>query len=325
MNLLDKFDKVKILVVGDVMLDRYFIGDVERISPEAPVPVVKLKKTSLIAGGAANVAANIAGLKGTPYLVGITGDDEEGNLLPWILEKTGVSAKYIFKIKNRRTTVKTRVLAHNQQIARIDQEETAPISEKEEEKIWRAIEEILNEIEIIVISDYQKGFLTKSLLARLITTGRSKGKKVLVDPKGRDYSKYTGASALTPNKFEVGEVSGINGGNSEELNEAGKKLKKNLKLEALLITRGEEGMTLFETGKKPLHLNALARHVYDVTGAGDTVIAALAMALGAGAKLPLAAEIANISAGLVVEEVGTCVIGLNVLREYLPTDSFKLM
>lgn len=314
MNLLDKFDKVKILVIGDVMIDRYLIGNVNRISPEAPVPVVKLKKTNLIAGGAANVAANIAGLKGTPFLIGITGDDLEGKLLPGILESAGISSKYIFKIKNRQTTVKTRILAHNQQVARIDQEEVEVISQRDEEKIWKVVERVLDDVETVVISDYQKGFLTKTLLARLIMSARLKGKTILVDPKGRDYSKYTGATALTPNKFEVAEVFGLNESN-QELLEAGKKLKKNLKLEALLITRGEEGMTLLETGRKPLHLNALARHVYDVTGAGDTVIAALAMALGAGADFPEAAEIANNAAGLVVEEVGTCIIKLENLKK----------
>lgn len=307
MSLLDKFDKVKILVIGDIMIDRYFIGDVNRISPEAPVPVVKLKKTNLIAGGAANVAANIAGLKGTPILLGISGDDPDGELLPEILECAGVSAKYIFKIKDRKTTVKTRILAHNQQIVRIDQEEVEEISQQDEETIWKTVRQILDEIEVIIMSDYKKGFLTQSLVSRLITFAISKGKKVLVDPKGRDYTKYAGATALTPNKFEVAEVFGGNGSESE-LIQAGKKLKKQLKLEALLITRGEEGMMLFETGKKPASLRALARHVYDVTGAGDTVIATLAMALGAGAKFPEAAEIANTAAGLVVEEVGTSII-----------------
>lgn len=314
MDILDKFAGVKVLVVGDVMVDKYLIGDVSRISPEAPVPVVNLKKTNLIAGGAANVAANIAGLRGIPYLVGVTGNDTEGRIFPKVLEGSGISSKYILKIENRRTTVKTRILAHNQQIARIDQEDASPLLVEKEEEVWKLIEKVLGEIEVVVISDYNKGLLSNNLISRLITNGKLKGKSVIVDPKGRDYGKYCGASVLTPNKLEVADACSIDGGDGE-LAEAGKKLIKNLKLEALLVTRGEEGMTLFENRKKPLHFNALARHVYDVTGAGDTVIAAFAVAHGAGANFSKAAGIANTAAGQVVEEVGTSIIKLEKLKE----------
>lgn len=317
MDLLDKFKNVRILVIGDLMIDKYLIGDVNRISPEAPVPVVKLKFTKLIAGGAANVAANIVGLNGMPYLLGVIGDDAEGELLLGILEKSGISSKHVVKIKDRQTTVKNRVLAHNQQIARIDQEENGPISQKDEGKIWLVIKKIMGAVDAVVISDYQKGLLSKNLIARLIKFSKENNKVVLVDPKGKDYSKYSGANLLTPNKFEVEEVSRANGISDEMLETAGKRLKKNLKLDALLITRGEEGMTLFETRKKTLHLKALARHVYDVTGAGDTVIATLAMAIGAGASYPVASAIANTAAGLVVEEVGTCIIKINNLKKNL--------
>jgi D-beta-D-heptose 7-phosphate kinase/D-beta-D-heptose 1-phosphate adenosyltransferase len=316
MKLLEKYSKVKILVIGDVMIDKYLWGDVSRISPEAPVPVVKLKKTDLIAGGAANVAANIVGLGAQPLLVSVIGDDLEGEIFRDILENSSVRTDYLLVIPNRQTTVKTRVIAHNQQVVRIDQETTESLSYETEEILWDMIQKIIEEVNIIVISDYNKGLLNQSLLTRLIKIGRSQNKIILVDPKGKDYSKYKGASILTPNKLEVSEVCAAEE-TENELLEAGKSLLFNLELEALLITRGEDGMTLLEKGKQPVNLKALARKVYDVTGAGDTVIGTLAVSMAAGEGLLQAAEIANISAGLVVEEVGTTTINLNKLEKAL--------
>lgn len=313
MSIFKKFPKVNILVAGDVMVDKYLYGDVSRISPEAPVPVVKLRKTEFIPGGAANVAANIAGLKGKAYLFGIVGNDYEGKIFPGLLEKSGISGQYITEIPDFQTTIKTRILAHNQQIVRVDEERRDNLSIELEDKIWSKIEKVLKKIDVILISDYNKGFLTKTLLKRLIMYGSESNKTVLVDPKGKDYFKYKGASIITPNKAEVGIVCDTNE-TERELTSAGNKLMKSLNLKALLITRGEEGMTLLETGKKTLHLNTMARHVYDVTGAGDTVIAVMAMALGAGASYSEAAEIANTAAGLVVEEVGTSIIKLENLE-----------
>lgn len=313
----EKFSKVKVLVVGDVMLDKYLWGDVNRISPEAPVPVVNLKDTSYIAGGAANVAANIAGLRATPFLVGVIGDDAEGSLFPKVLAKSNVSADYLVKIPNRLTTLKTRIIAHNQQIARVDQETTKRLAENEEELVWDQIKNLLSDTDVIVISDYNKGLLSENFVKRLIMKGKAKNKIILIDPKGRNYSKYTGATIITPNKTEIAEVCQLNGFSETALQNAGLDLLSRLNLEALLITRGEEGMTLFEKEKSPRHLEAKARHVYDVTGAGDTVIASLSVALGAEEDFFKAAEIANTAAGLVVSEVGTSIIKYEALCDAL--------
>jgi rfaE bifunctional protein kinase chain/domain len=309
-QVLEKFNEVKVLVVGDVMLDRYCWGSVHRISPEAPVPVVNLESESLIAGGAANVAANIKGLGATPFLVGIIGNDSNGQDLIRSLSGLNISAHDLIQVGNRPTTVKTRIVAHQQQIVRLDQELKSKLSETEEQIVWVKIRDLLHLVDIVIVSDYDKGLLTENLLQRLITKCRKLKKKVLVDPKGKDYQKYQHSTILTPNKKEALEASRQN-----NVQEAGVELMSKIQVESLLITQGEEGMTIFEKGREPTHLGALARHVYDVTGAGDTVIATLGVALGAEADLVSAAKIANAAAGFVVEEVGTTVITINKMRE----------
>jgi rfaE bifunctional protein kinase chain/domain len=277
--LFDYFSKVKILVVGDVMLDKYLCGEVDRISPEAPVPVVRLTDTNLVAGGAANVAANIAGLGATAFLVGITGSDDEGDLFPKVLDNSGISGKYLVKSDERPTTVKTRIIAHNQQIARIDQESINILSEVEEENVWLKIDKLLKSVDVVLLSDYNKGILTENLTSRLIRKANELGKPVLVDPKGKSYSKYMNATIITPNKSEVAEVCELEGDIEKQLDEAGQNLLTSLKLNALLITRGENGMTLMQRDGETVDFKTVAREVFDVTGAGDTVIAALAVAL----------------------------------------------
>jgi rfaE bifunctional protein kinase chain/domain len=309
-QILQNFPKIKVLVVGDVMLDRYWWGSMTRISPEAPVPIVNLERESYLAGGAANVAANIKGLGAVPYLVGIIGDDIEGKILADSLEAQGISAKNLVKISPRPTTVKTRIVAHHQQISRIDREEINNLSVSEEEVVWQKCLELVDGVDIIIISDYLKGLLSENLLSRLITTADLSDKRILIDPKGKNYGKYKNATLLTPNRKEAFEASG-----KSEIKQAGQWLIDKLSLESLLITEGEDGMTIFEEKKKPLRLAAMARHVYDVTGAGDTVIATLAVALAAGMELPEAARIANSAAGCVVEEVGTTCINLERLIE----------
>ncbi len=315
MRILESFSNVKVLVVGDIMLDRYWWGSVRRISPEAPVPVFSMEKTTSKAGGAANVAANVAGLGAKPFLIGVVGDDNEASELPEILEKSNISANFLVEIKNRPTTVKTRVIAHSQQIVRIDQETVIGLTQEEEKLVWEKIELLLGEIEIIIVSDYAKGVLTDNLLARLISTARERNIKILIDPKGKNYLKYKGATLLTPNKKEAADACKLeeNGQNLVEI--AGKNLIDEIETEAVLITLGEEGMTLFEKNKKPKYFKALAREVFDVTGAGDTVIATLAVALGAGASPAKASELANIAAGLVVRQIGTTAIKFNELSE----------
>lgn len=316
-ELIEKFSEVNVLVVGDVMLDRYQWGSVSRISPEAPVPIVNLEKTSLAAGGAANVAANIAGLGAKPVLVGITGEDEDANILPKVLKDENISEFELFPLKNRHTTVKTRIIAHNHHVVRIDQETGSPITTEESKKILKQINKYIDSVKVVIISDYAKGFLTDTLLSGLITNTIEKGKIIVVDPKGRDYSKYRGANALTPNQKEAADACNMEHNSQNLIDKAGKILLNDLSLDALLITQGEKGMTLFQKNKKTSHLKATARNVYDVTGAGDTVIACLGVGLGSGLSFFEAAEFANLAAGLVVEQVGTTSINRTLLLETL--------
>jgi rfaE bifunctional protein kinase chain/domain len=306
------FSDVKVLIVGDVMLDRYCWGSVIRISPEAPVPVVNLEKTEVTLGGAANVAANVVGLGAKALLVGVIGKDSEAKLFPKFLREKGISHDYLVETGNRPTTVKTRIVAHNQHIVRIDQETDKQLSNEEEIDVLNKIQEVFEQASIVIISDYAKGLLTNNIIQRLITLGRERNKPVLVDPKGKDYAKYHGATLLTPNKKEAYQATEI-----ENVEQAGQILMNKLDLHALLITQGEDGMTLFENDKKPFKLNALARKVYDVTGAGDTVIATLAVAYASGFDLAQSANLANIAAGFVVEKVGTTTIDIKELREAL--------
>jgi len=311
----DNFSKVNVLIVGDVMLDRYWWGRVERISPEAPVPIVNLENMSVVAGGAANVAANVAGLGAQPFLIGLVGNDKEADLFPEVLKKNNVSAEFLIKSPNRQTTVKTRIVAHNQQIVRIDQESKIELDDTEDKAIWNAFEKLIDKIQIIIISDYGKGIISDNLASRLITTANQKNVKILIDPKGKNYNKYYGATMLTPNRFEVAEAEHLESYGQKAIEQAGKKLVSNLALESLLITQGEEGMTLFEKPDRITHISVTARNVYDVTGAGDTVIAGLAVAVGSGESFLAAAEFANKAAGLVVEHIGTTAISLKMLSD----------
>lgn len=314
MKNLKNFSKVKVLIVGDVMLDRYCWGSVSRISPEAPVPVVDLTKTSVVAGGAANVAANVAGLGAQPFLVGVVGDDEEAKLFPKVLSSSKVSSKYLIKIPGRKTTVKTRIVAHQQQVARIDWETKEFLTTAEEDKVWQKLAATIKSVDVVIISDYLKGVLTESLLSRLITNCNENKKMVLVDPKGKNFSKYKNATLLTPNRLEVSEACKLENQNQSLLEETGKKLISELSLEAILITQGEDGMTLIEKNENSRHIKASARDVYDVTGAGDTVIACLAAALGCGYNFIEAAKLANLAAGSVIEHIGTTPIDVKMLQ-----------
>ncbi len=317
MEFLKNISKVKILIVGDVMLDRYWWGNVSRISPEAPVPIVNLERVSQTVGGAANVAANVAGLGAEPFLVGVVGADAEADLIDDILNEKNISKQFLIKSPKRRTTVKTRIVAHNQQIVRIDQETTENLDEAEEEEIWKKSLALFKQADVIILSDYAKGTLTDDLLARLITTGAAQGKFILIDPKGKNYSKYRGAALLTPNRFEAAEACNLESDSQAAIEQAGVKLLSELSLKYLLITQGEDGMTLFERNKPTTHLTAELRNVYDVTGAGDTVIACLAVCIGSGADFKEAAKFANRAAGLVIEQVGTTAISLEMLNRDL--------
>ena len=319
MQILERFSKLNILVIGDVILDRYWWGDVSRISPEAPVPVIRLKNTSLAAGGAANVAANVAGLGATPILVGIVGDDDGAKQFPDVLHGANVSPEHLVRDKLRPTTVKTRVIAHSQHVVRVDQEHADHVSADTENAIVEKLRAEIGRADAIAVSDYAKGMLTRRVLSDLFAIAADRGKPVLVDPKGKDYSKYMGAALLTPNRREAAEACNFDD-SGDVVDRAGAKLMVDLALEALLVTEGEEGMTLFRKSHDPVRMAAEARQVYDVTGAGDTVIATLAVALGAGADMEEAARLANVAAGLVVEQVGTTAVTLSGLAAALRKD-----
>lgn len=312
---LESFSELNVLIVGDVMLDRYWWGSVSRISPEAPVPVVNLENMSLVAGGAANVAANVAGLGAKPFLIGIIGEDEEAGFFSEILKEKNISSDFLVKSSNRRTTIKTRVIAHSQHVVRIDQETKLKLTEREEENIWKRIEKLIDSADVIIVSDYGKGIITENITSRLITIARGKDKFVMVDPKGKNYHKYKGATILTPNRFEVAEVLQLEDYEQSTIENAGQQMLNDYSLDSLLITQGEAGMTLFEKNGKTTHLPVSARNVYDVTGAGDTVIACLATAVGGKATLMKAAKFANQAAGLVVEQMGTTAINLDMLEQ----------
>jgi D-beta-D-heptose 7-phosphate kinase/D-beta-D-heptose 1-phosphate adenosyltransferase len=317
MQVLDQISNLKILVVGDVMIDRYWWGTVNRISPEAPVPIIQLEEMSLTAGGAANVAANLAGLGATPYLFGIRGDDGEGTQLEDVLTDAGITDHFVTPVAGRKTTSKTRIVAHSQHVVRIDQETTDAIPDDVADRLLPQIFEVLADADAVIVSDYAKGFLSDHLLTELISETHRQSKLLIVDPKGRDYSRYRGASVITPNKREAADACSLDPGSGNVVARAGKGLMEQLGVEAVLITEGENGMTLFRKGNEPAHLDSLARHVYDVTGAGDTVIATFTAAAAAGNDLLASARLANAAAGLVVGEIGTTRITRDMLSDFL--------
>ncbi len=314
-GLIEKIKNVRVLVIGDVMLDRYHYGTVTRISPEAPVPIVNINKTTEVAGGAANVALNIAGLGAQPYLIGLIGTDLEGDLFKKVLSGNSLPVENLIADPNRKTTVKTRIVGHHQHIVRMDQESVETPDQEIEKRICASIEKLLPDSDIIIISDYAKGTLNKNILNKAIKKAKEKNIQVLVDPKGKDYSIYKGATLLTPNKREAAEATGLNENLENLIEKAGEIILHQIELDSLVITQGEQGMTLFNRDCQPTHLNAVSRDVFDVTGAGDTVIATLAVALSVGYNLQEAAELANMAAGIVVEHFGTTAIKISELAE----------
>lgn len=302
-----RFDQAPVLVVGDVMLDRYWHGGTSRISPEAPVPVVKVEQIEDRPGGAANVALNIAALGAPAWLVGVTGQDEAADSLAERLRAAGVDAR-LQRLQQQPTIVKLRVMSRHQQLLRMDFEEPF---ETDAEAIAAEVEALLDGVRVLVLSDYGKGALKNHQV--LVRAARRRGIPVLADPKGKDFRIYKGATLLTPN---LGEFEAVVGRcvDEAELVVRGLTLVENLELDALLVTRGEHGMTLLRPGHPELHLPARAREVFDVTGAGDTVISTLAAALAAGEALPHAVALANLAAGIVVGKLGTAAISAPELR-----------
>ncbi len=309
MSRLPSFEKARVLVVGDVMLDRYWFGDVHRISPEAPVPVLKVSRVEERPGGAANVARNIASLGAHCTLLSVVGADEAGDCLQKLLTAQGGVEALLHRDAGFSTIVKLRAVARQQQLLRIDFE-TQPSHEVLQTKL-ADFKEKLPHCDVVVLSDYGKGGLAH--IAEMIQLARAAGKRVLVDPKGEDYARYQGATLLTPNRSEFRDVAG-GWGSETELNTKAEKLRAELRLEALLVTRSEEGMSLFRAGSV-LHEPTHAREVFDVSGAGDTVIATLAVMMASGADLADAVCIANRAAGIVVGKLGTAVVSREEIIE----------
>lgn len=307
---------VRVLCVGDVMLDRFAYGEVERISPEAPIPVFRHQHEATMAGGAGNVLRNLSAIGVAARIVAVIGDDDAGAELRALIEAEPGAQAELFAAKGRETTIKTRYIAGSQQLLRADRETTTDIEPGMAEKIVATVAAALAETDAIVLSDYGKGVLTPAVTARIIEAARKAGKPVVVDPKGPDMSHYRGASVVTPNRRELAEASGLAVSDDAEIIIAAEKLIAGCGFEAVLVTRAKDGMTLV-TAAGAEHLDAMKREVFDVSGAGDTVVATLAAAIGAGVKLVDAAGIANAAAGVVVGKVGTAVVEKSELIDAL--------
>ena len=311
----------RVLIVGDVMLDEYFMGDAERISPEAPVPVVKISEDRLSLGGAGNVARNIRSLGGAARLIAVGGDDAGAGQVEALCKDAAIAAK-IIRSPGRRTTVKTRIIARQQQMLRFDQEDISPLPPKVLSEVAREIETQSAGHTVLIISDYGKGLVCAGLMSELraLQTRRAaEGKplKILVDPKTPNWNFYQGAYLLTPNSKETGEGSGLPARTPPEIKTAGAALLKSLHARHLLATLGAQGMALFAGPGQSWHIPTAARHVFDVTGAGDTVIAVLGQALAAGIPLLPGCLLANCAAGIVVGEVGAATVSTAQLEEAL--------
>lgn len=307
-DFLNRLTDLRILVVGDLMLDEYLWGKAERISPEAPVQVVEVKREELRLGGAGNVANNLAALGVQVEMASVLGDDDDGRLLRDLLAGRGVGTDGIVLAPGRTTSRKSRVLASSQQIVRIDRESRDLIDERLENALLERVRALVPGCRAILVSDYLKGVLGEPLVQALIAFGRAQGIPVVIDPKGTDYRKYRGATALTPNRKEAQAASGIAIVDEDSLRRAGRQLCGDLALEALVLTRSEEGMSLFFGDGGEVHLPTEAREVFDVSGAGDTVLALIGVGLGAGLPLAEAARLSNLAAGVVVGKVGTSTV-----------------
>jgi rfaE bifunctional protein kinase chain/domain len=308
-DLISKFPDITVAVIGDIILDKYLWGDVERISPEAPVPVVDVKKETVSLGGASNVANNIASLDAKAYMIGVVGDDENAKIIENLLKSKNINPVLI-KDKSRPTIEKTRIIAVSQQLLRIDREDRSKLSTEIEDKIINEIKNIKDKINVFIVSDYGKGVITQ----RIMDFIKSLNKPIFVDPKPSNYKLYKHTTILTPNKKEAYES--IKADKNTDLEFVGRKIMSDLELNQLLITLGGEGMALFE-GDKILRIPTKAKKVFDVTGAGDTVISVLALARLAGGTWEESASLANTAAGYVVGEIGTATVSRDILIDLI--------
>jgi rfaE bifunctional protein kinase chain/domain len=316
-NIIRRFKDINIAVVGDLMLDKYIIGKVERISPEAPIPVVSVHKEKFVAGGAANVAANIATLNGNAKIFGVVGKDEAATTLSNCIENLGIDARGICSLPERKTIQKIRIIGQSQQLLRVDYEDGSYIGSHAEKQIIMQLSACEN-LQIIIVSDYAKGTITSELMQLLKKFATEKNIKIIVDPKPKHKEFYQGVSLITPNQKEAQELSGIILEKDEDFLEAGAKLTEEFHSD-IIITAGDKGMYVFpiDAPRDFTHIPTVAREVYDVSGAGDTVIATLSLALASGANLAEAAKLANIAAGIKVSKIGTAPVHFKELSEEL--------
>ncbi len=322
LDLLKRFKEARILVIGDFMLDQFVWGTVKRISPEAPVPVVDVQRESYMPGGALNVANNIRTLGGIVYPCGVVGRDLEGRMLVKTMRREGIETGGVIYDETRRTTLKTRIIAHSQQVVRFDREKLEDLSKEDLAKIMRFIRRVIENTDVIIVEDYGKGVIQPALLGELLKLAKKNKIPVIVDPKEKHFSYYKGVTAITPNRKEAyGALEGSPGHDKLPLKEVGKKLLSKLSCEAVLVTLGEDGMALFEKDGSLTHIPTAAREVYDVSGAGDTVIAVFSMALAVGAKMKEAARISNIAAGIVVGKLGTATVTPDEIQRALEQES----
>ncbi len=317
-RILREFKHKKILVIGDLILDRYIWGKVNRISPEAPVPVVEVSRENFLLGGAANVAHNIIALGGQASIVGVAGKDRGGDIIKRMMEENGIHCDGVL-FGSRATTVKTRVIAHGQQVVRFDREDRTQMDGKKLGAILEYIGNAISAHDAVIISDYKKGVVSPGLVKEIMKRARTQNLFIAVDPKVGHFDYYRHVSLITPNLHEASVASGIDIKDEKSLLEAGRMLLRKLACQAVLITRGEQGMSLFRKDSV-VHIPTAARNVYDVTGAGDTVIAAFTLAYAAGGTMEDAAVVANHAAGIVVGEVGTAVVKPEQLWKSLSTN-----
>ena len=314
-DLISRFRDCPLLVVGDLMLDEFIWGQVSRISPEAPVPVVEVRDRTFTAGGAANTAANVGGLGGRVAVAGVVGDDANGRRVCDLLAAGGVDVSGVVKDATRPTTSKTRVVAHSQQMVRIDHEQPGASPEAVEAELLAGVARLLPSVRGCVVSDYGKGVVSARFVGELVATAKRLGVPVVIDPKGTDYRKYRGATLVKPNQLEAGQVLNRKLTTDADLTAAGADLLEILGPDtAVLVTRGAHGMTLFEHGRATVQVPAHAREVYDVTGAGDTVAGTLALTLAVGGGLTEACRMASLAAAVVVGKVGTATCTVEELR-----------
>ena len=314
-SLLNNFRDKKVLVLGDVMLDRYLWGQVSRLSPEAPVPIVEIEDEYSRLGGAANVGNNIASLGAVPYLVGVIGDDSSGQELSGLMEKDRFSTIGLVKANDRPTTVKTRVIAHSQHVVRIDRENRDPINSPTFEKVKQIVLNLISEVDAVIFEDYNKGLITAELIRFVITEAQRHNKVITVDPKFDHFFEYKGLTVFKPNRRETENILGVRLDNNEQITKSVKSLYEQLKCKSILITLGENGMALFNGDDELKMIPTRAQKVADGSGAGDTVISTLTLALLSGASLEEAASLANYAAGVVCGEVGIAQITRERLLE----------